>query len=526
MSDDDIEQYGYHTNEGLFRSPVRCPVLVFSIQVHSGYEHLEVPINRGAYLYESILVLFLRSYLDHSKDGKDPEKPNTEERIGGFLTFCSNADMLLPICLKSIALRFTHEIPESHPRTSRVILDEAHMALFEPFVETLTRGVMVQAMSTDVSDDEGLKRALVLAEALIDFLIGLLAIAHPAHLEVLLLKYFHTLRNCEIEQIQSSDGEIVFRWTDDSLRRVRASRQLRLRAIEKLSVLPNFVALNYPLKYSPTQTSYRPEKATWTNQYVSNNEADHVNTGKRSSAESENLLPRSGWLAEILTEESLSICALSCEAVVAEAMAHIETHDPSNGKLRASSLLKRPTASLKRNDLLMFQSIAIHAITVVYELLLRRHAMDKRFQTENCRSRIAALFTKPIFEKSLASVRWLSRMESTHKVRSLWLLCFAYALQETPESLLRYHVTVYSNPTNPKDIRIHRFIRLLRLGSSTFQSFIDQPRHSMFPSEIDKGISPWLLQVRSMKKRYGPFHRRSDKQASFLISLLLPQLCC
>ena len=34
------------------------------------------------------------------------------------------------------------------------------------------------------------------------------------------------------------------------------------------------------------------------------------------------------------------------------------------------------------------------------------------------------------------------------------------------------------------------------MGSSTFQSFIDQksPRHCTFPDEIDEGISPWLLQ--------------------------------
>ena len=32
------------------------------------------------------------------------------------------------------------------------------------------------------------------------------------------------------------------------------------------------------------------------------------------------------------------------------------------------------------------------------------------------------------------------------------------------------------------------------MASSTFQSFIDQPRHSTFPNEIDEGISPWLLQ--------------------------------
>jgi Dock homology region 2 len=45
-----------------------------------------------------------------------------------------------------------------------------------------------------------------------------------------------------------------------------------------------------------------------------------------------------------------------------------------------------------------------------------------------------------------------------------------------------------------QDAKIHRFIRLLRLSSSTFQSFVDLPRHANFPSQVDKGLSPWLLQ--------------------------------
>jgi hypothetical protein len=43
-------------------------------------------------------------------------------------------------------------------------------------------------------------------------------------------------------------------------------------------------------------------------------------------------------------------------------------------------------------------------------------------------------------------------------------------------------------------MRIHRFIRLLRLCTSTFQSFIDLPKHATFPSDIGKGMSTWLLQ--------------------------------
>jgi hypothetical protein len=169
-------------------------------------------------------------------------------------------------------------------------------------------------------------------------------------------------------------------------------------------------------------------------------------------------LPVTGWLADIVLSEGLSVCALSCEAVVAEAMAHAEvsrteaSRSPSSiPSSMASSLKKRPGAALKRGDLLMFQSLAIHAITVVYELIIRRHTMDKRFQTESGRGRIAALFALPILEKSIASVRWLARMESTHKVRSIWMLCFSYVLQETPEVMIREYVRSFCSPK----VRIH-----------------------------------------------------------------------
>jgi hypothetical protein len=311
----------------------------------------------------------------------------------------------------------------------------------------LALALMGQAMSGLKSDDKDsqLESALAAGDHALDFLTGLCAILHPAHMEVLIRKFFMTLRDCETQQFDS-EGDFQFEWTDETLHRVKCSRQLRLRAVEKLAVLPNFVALNYPSRFSSRESPDQQKEATWTNQYTDSSVEESTKVDD-SVHGNDDLLPRSGWLAGLLASESLSICSLSCEAVVAEAMAHIETQDTTKAAAaKSSALKKRPTASLKRGDLLMFQSIAIHAITCVHELLLRRHAMDKRFQKESSRGRIASLFAKPIFEKSLASVRWLARMESTHRVRSLWLLCFVYILQEAPENLLREAVSSYSNP--------------------------------------------------------------------------------
>lgn len=45
-----------------------------------------------------------------------------------------------------------------------------------------------------------------------------------------------------------------------------------------------------------------------------------------------------------------------------------------------------------------------------------------------------------------------------------------------------------------QDFLVHRFIRLLRLSSATFQSFIEQPQHSPSDSVLSEGLAPWLLQ--------------------------------
>jgi len=263
---------------------------------------------------------------------------------------------------------------------------------------------------------------------------------------ILVQKHFRILRECEIP-----DETSTFTWNKETLRRARCSRQLRLSSVERLACMPNFVALNYPLKYGNETNSPKQQSVSWASQI-----SEHDAEGRDTSSicpypDGQDRLPGSGWLASLLAGESLSIASLSCEAVVAEATAHVETSSPeksgspSKGS-SSSSTSERPGASLMRDDLLMFQSVSIHAVTCVYELLLRRHAMDIRFQKDQARSRIAALFAPVILEKSLRSTRWLARMESTHKVRSTWLLCFIYIMQEAPESQLRSIIRSYCFP--------------------------------------------------------------------------------
>lgn len=447
-SEDDAEP----EKQGSFRGPIG-PLLTFSLAFEKSNE---IPTGCGEYFYESIMLLWLRAWLDHVEEMLKNESATSASGVATFpippiqpdsssaadvFSYYAHMDYLLPLCLKSIALRCSFESPVRAP-TEKAVLDSNHLVILEAFVELLGRGLVGQALSglqSSKERDEAVALSLSSSEVVHDFLVGLIAVLHPQHMNLLLKKYFNTLRGCETEHLDEHQTGHEFQWTDESLHRVRCTRQLRIRTIEVLSALPGFLALNYPSKFAGEVEAQKMRKASWMSQY---RDIDIDNAESRPHDNGSDRVPPSGWLAELLLGEGLSVCSLSSEAVVAEAMAHVEV---SHGEA-TPALMKRPGATLKRDDLLMFQSLAIHSITVVYELLLRRHAMDRRFQNETCRQRIAALVAKPMLDKSLASVRWLARMESTHKVRSIWLLGIVYVLQEAPEGLLRDYIRSCCNP--------------------------------------------------------------------------------
>jgi hypothetical protein len=322
------------------------------------------------------------------------------------------------------------------------------MVVLEPFIEMLVRGLLGKALHKFGSPTERastLLHAMASADEILDFLVGLLSIIHPEHMRLLLTTYFKTLRDCETEQLVDGSTEVRFEWTEEFIHRVHCSRQLRLHAVEKLATLPSFLSLNFPLNCVDYHHQRHGGKMSWVDQHKG------FSDGELTSKKANDIirLPESGWLASIVINEGLAVCSVSCESVVVEAMAHEEVsqHKTSQIQLLANStLFTRPGAAFKRKDFLVFQSIAIHAIICVYELIIRRHSMDRRFQTDSHRERIAAVLASPILERSVASSRWLARMGATHKIRTTWLLCFVYILQEAPESLLRVFVRQACDP--------------------------------------------------------------------------------
>ena len=470
----------------------------------------------GHFLYESIITLWIRSWSEHFLSASSPRHHGltASPRVAAFpfspfdpsrpvesstVSFFHHMDMLLPLCLKSIVVRYTAEVLPIYPAVTRVKLDEQLHMIFDKFVGMLARGLVGMALAglgSPEGIEKALQRAVSASDVVVEFLIGLIPIFHAEHMRVIFTKYLKVLKDTETEHLgRTADCETDFEWNEESLLRVRSSRQLRLHAIELLASLPSFCHLNYPCKVADAQHNSKPVSSSWLHQYGPNrNQMFEKLTSIPEYPDSLQRAPPPGWLSRLVIEEALSVCSLSSEAVIAEALAHSEVSRQQPGLSTnglPSSLRRRPGASLQRDDLLMFQSLSIHAINIVYELVLRRNAIDRRFQSDSCRYRIAALFALPILEKSISSVRWLARMESTHKVRSLWLLCFVYVLQEAPDSLVQNFIRSCCDPRN---IRVHRFIRLLRICSSTFQGFVNRPRQSSLPSNVDTGLSAWLLQ--------------------------------
>jgi hypothetical protein len=453
--------------ESSFRGALDSPLFRFSLKFE---QENQIPSGVCEYVYESIIVMWLRAWLDHvelifreqasavkgAATFSIPPYKFTEINTRAIFRFYGHMDLLLPLCLKSFIFRYNNNVANLFPPATKVIVDHSHMLILEPFVELLARGLVGEVLSglgSSSCRDESLQRALQSSDIVLDFLVGLVSFLHPEHSRVLVSKFLHTLRNGETEHLGSDVSDINFRWDEESLHRVRCCRELRIHTIEALLMLPAFVNINYPLKYSGHADYSKAPKASWFQQYQDCDMIFGSTTSEEVSEGSLNKLPQSGWLAELLIGEGLSVSSLSSEAIVAEAIAQLEV--TSTGSTASTmSLRKRPGAALSRDDLLMFQSLGLHAINVIYELGLRRHALDRRYQSNSARERTAALFASVVMDKCLSSVKWLARMDPTQKIRSLWLLSFTFVLQEAPDILLRHYVRRCCDPQVRQCMRV------------------------------------------------------------------------
>lgn len=409
--------------------------------------------SQKTYLYEALIVLWVQSWtaiassIDHcERQLKGLSKaipvwpfeiilginnPSTDEVVA--FSFVRHLAFFLPLCFKSLVLRCTNK------ETSRLLipmtfLDDSHMQILIPIVETTALGILREALSGSGSAsnaDQMITKALSISDVICDFFAGLLAILHPSQMRTLLLSYFNILQECESQNESNRNRTINFH---TNLRVNKCVRQIKLHAVERLASMPRFLSLNFPIKYTGTYPKYSGEKSTWYSQH------HDVESGSdlQSMMIEADRDPQCFWLSEILMDECFDICQRSCEAIIIEAQA--QSKAARRGRKVDDQL------SLSRSDLLRLESIAYHSIICVYELLIKRHAMDSRFQSIACNTRVAGMFVGSVLEHVVNAASVLATMEGNHRVRCLWFLSLVYILQEGPEVLIRNKLREFCKP--------------------------------------------------------------------------------
>ena len=397
------------------------------------------------FLYESIMALWVRVWLESLQAKRSTPESGISHHLSSV--FIDHIEFFAPLCLKSLALRFaefrtgkTHSLNKLSQGKAKLfpsLLDDNHMKLLTSIVIIWAQSLMnrtVAKLKVDNEDESSISSSLASCDAIVDFIVGMLPMVHAAQVSLLIRTFLESLRALEAVDYRSSSSTAQAflddrkSAKDNNIRRIIVSRHLRLRFIDRISSLPCFVALNYPLKYPAFVAPTRYKFPTWTHQLPDN--FSIILEGSSGCPYPDGLvrLPKAYWLAELLADDAFLISAASCEAILSDTMDRNED------------------AALSKKDIRRLQSLAVDGIAVLYESLIRRHAIDARFQGEEGRSRIAAMFVSPVFRGALDSVHWLSRMESSHKVRILWLLSFLHVLQEAPEFLIREQLRRFCDP--------------------------------------------------------------------------------
>lgn len=449
------------------QSCLKIPPLTFHPMRDSGDSSING--EKSYHLYEIILALWVQAWTSNAASMKsDSQVQGSSNTIPTWpyelvqgnqiptgdaavaFSFIRHMHFFLPLCLKSLGLRCA-QLNTTKLIVPMTFLDDSHMHVLLPFVETIALGLMREALSGSsgiANSDQMLSKALSNSDNAMDFIVGLFALIHPSQVSTLLFAYFNIL-----EESENPSGEKMSKY---HLRRSKCARQIRLHAVERLAAIPTFSRLNFPLKFTGSYPRRKLTPSSWTNQKMSHQtEEDPL----QKYWETVDRFPQSFWLSELLITQCFSICQSSCDTIIVEAK-------------KQSKAMKRGRKlddALLRDDLLRMESLAFHSILCAYELLIKRQAMDFRFQTIASSTRTAALFTRPVLQQSVDAASRLSRMDPDQKVRLIWLLCLLYILQEGPDAMIREELL---RMCNSEDNRINNFVHLLKLASISCQHFI------------------------------------------------------
>ena len=384
-------------------------------------------------LYEVLMMLALKL---HFSQNESSEKSHFASSNAPANTLdCQSQgifyhmEFIVPLCLKSIVIRHCSHRPRS---AGKVYVEKREFNLIEAFVGHLVRCLILLCKESSGEYDRRkstLQSALQSSQIVLDFIVGLSSVVRARQVEALIFQFFQTLRDHETTSLHADTQKENATLNEEAIHEVRCSQHLRLFAAETLCTIPSFLALNVPMKYSVTNNpEVRKDATAWLTQYMGTIQ------GTLSSVDKSYETTHSGWLVDLVVKDCFCVCSVACQLVVNESIAIVEAS--KNLESNKSSLRKHLESTVSKFDLQSFHDTACQGISIVYELVVRRHSMDQRFQSESVQCRIAGLLTKTIIEQTCENWHWLEKLDSANQVRSTWLLCFVYVLQEAPEGLI------------------------------------------------------------------------------------------
>lgn len=426
----------------------------------------------SVFMYERILALWLHLLTNQNTEDRELSAKYSEVAD----VFLSHIDFLFPFCLKSLALRLskakqpTELIPSS-------FLDADHLQMISALFARVANSLLSSAKHNirDPDFDHSLQTVLMQCDSVIDFITGLFALIHPQQVSQVVSTFVGSLQDLE-------DGSYVEEQnTEDPYKLmgiISCCRQLRIRCFERLASLPNFVALNFPYKYSNTCQNEYVSNLSWINQNVHNNFIAPVMDYK---------VPKRHWLAELVIYDCLSIAKKSSETIFNGWIPKQKVYNSTKKKSTVTSAFRQRTPLPK--DLIMHEeSISRNAISIVYDILLRKNALDLRYQNKESFERIVGMFVSPLICGTTQAVHVISKMDPSDKVRNQWLLCMLCSIQEAPDIALRNSISSLCGNDDPSgnEDRVVKFIKVLGLCASSFQTFASE--------DFTPKMAPWLLQ--------------------------------
>ena len=354
------------------------------------YVNVITPNSKG--LFHTLLVFFCSRW--------DPEDVEGSLDDSVIISFLENLDIILAIALKSFILVYCDgdKGKTQHPV---IALPEEDFNLVANFTEMVVDGLVRKALGVGEQ-----------FEVLLDFVVGIFSTLVRDQAREYCVRYIKSIRKTATISIESK------------------CFQARFKTARRFLSLPCFVELNETATTTTTDCQL-PTPSVEVSWLLQSLEKPISHDLSRSTASE---LSTHCWMSDLFLRDSLETSIAATQLIMKESMKSSQSskstpHDESPEK-------ENPD----QGGLMRLHSSAIGGIAVVHELLLRRLAMDARYQSDSMKARLSSMFLPPVLEVALEYAEVFNELPCEHAVRRLWMGCLLHVLQDAPELIIRNHV--------------------------------------------------------------------------------------